>query len=268
MYFRDPDGDALTYRVSSTIPSIAAASVSGNIVTIAGVSRGRVTLTLTARDPAGLTATQTVAVSVVQTANRPPEAVGAIPAQALQPGEEASLDISSYFHDPDGDALTYSALSSDEGVVVATMWRADNRILVFNVPAAIAEGEATVTVAATDPEGLTATQEVSVTVGGNRAPEAVGTIPPQSLAHGTFGQASFSVVPYFHDPDGDKLTYSAESGNAALVSAAMWPYEDGVLVLRSAGAVGSTTVTVTATDPGGLTATQTLSVTVRPPGSR
>ena len=40
---------------------------------------------------------------------RGPEAVGTIPPQTLEPDGETSLDVSSYFRDPDGDALTYTA---------------------------------------------------------------------------------------------------------------------------------------------------------------
>lgn len=161
-YFRDPDGDALTYRVSSSLLQVAAASVSGSIVTVAGVSLGRATLTLTAADPAGLTATQTVTVSVtVRTGNSAPQPVGTIPAQTMEPDGERSVEVSSYFRDPDGDPLTYTASSSDDDVVVATMWASNNRLLVLN---AGSEGTATVTVTAADPAGLTTTQSVTVTV--------------------------------------------------------------------------------------------------------
>ena len=48
--------------------------------------------------------------------NRPPQAVGTIPEQTLPVGEAATVELSSYFNDPDGDALSYTAASSNSGV--------------------------------------------------------------------------------------------------------------------------------------------------------
>ena len=67
-----------------------------------------------------------------------------------------------------------------------------------------------------------------------------------------------NVSSYFTDPDGDALTYTASSGNAAVASATA----TGATLTITGRGPGSTTVTVTARDPGGLTATQTVSVTV------
>jgi len=254
-YFRDPDGDALTYSASSRLPGLAAASMSGSVVTVTGVESGRTTVTVTAADPGELTATQRVSVTVGPP-NRAPEAVGSIPSIGLPIGGSEPVEVSSYFQDPDGDALTYSADSSDEGVAAASM--SGSVVTVTGV----ASGQATVTVTAADPGGLTATQSVAVTVGtGNRAPETVGTIPPQRLEPS--GESSLDVSPYFHDPDGDALTYTASSSDEGVVEATMWVTDNRLLVLN-ADAEGSASVTVTATDPSGLTATQTVTVTVQP----
>ena len=60
----DPDGDALTYAATSSNSAIAKISVSGSTVTITAVAAGRATLTVTARDPDGLTAQQQASVTV------------------------------------------------------------------------------------------------------------------------------------------------------------------------------------------------------------
>ena len=54
--FEDPDGDALSYSVSVEPPGVAAASVSGSIVTVQPVGLGTAIARVTARDPGGLTA--------------------------------------------------------------------------------------------------------------------------------------------------------------------------------------------------------------------
>ena len=91
----------------------------------------------------------------------------------------------------------------------------------------------------------------------NRSPESVGTIPPQALAES--GPAvGVAMDAYFTDPDDDPLTYTAASGQAGTVTA----LASGDTVWLVPGAAGAATVTVTATDPGGLMATQTIAVTV------
>ena len=253
-YFSDPDGDALTYSAVSSLPGLAAASVSGRVLTVTGVGEGRTTVTVTAVDPHGLTATQRVSVTVGPQ-NRAPEAVGTIPSLDLPIGGRESVDVSSYFHDPDGDELTYAASSGDAGVASASV---SGSVVAV---AGAGTGRTTVTVTAEDPGGLTATQEVAVAVGsGNRAPEAVGTIPPQTVEPVSATPTSLDLSPYFRDPDGDPLTYTANSPNTNVVGAVV--IDNHYLSLAGTDP-GTVTVTVTATDPGGLTATQTVVVTVR-----
>ena len=64
-YFSDPDGDALTFAASSSDAGVASVSVSGSLAMVVGLARGSATITVSARDPGGLEATQTAAVNVV-----------------------------------------------------------------------------------------------------------------------------------------------------------------------------------------------------------
>ena len=63
-YFRDPDGDPLTYTAASGNPDIVAASVSAGTVVLAPRGRGAATVTIAASDPGGLEATHAVDVTV------------------------------------------------------------------------------------------------------------------------------------------------------------------------------------------------------------
>lgn len=63
-YFTDDDGDQLTYSASSTAPVVLSASVTGSILSIVGRTKGQGSVTVTARDPDGLSATQQVGVTV------------------------------------------------------------------------------------------------------------------------------------------------------------------------------------------------------------
>ena len=151
---------------------------------ITGVCTASVSLTFTARRGS----------SPPPSGNRAPEAVGAIPAQTLTAGGSArNVNAAGYFRDPDGDALSYTARSSRSSVVAVTV----SGSTVTLTPSS--QGSATVTVTARDPEGLTATQHISVTVesggggGGGSSACRVGQVysPGESCTHrGT----TFSVL--------------------------------------------------------------------------
>ena len=93
-------------------------------------------------------------------ANRPPEPVGALSPVRIGLNEgTATVDVSGAFRDPDGDRLTYGAMSS--AVQVAAVSISGSRVTVTPV----SDGAATVRVTATDPGGLSAAQTFTVTVG-------------------------------------------------------------------------------------------------------
>ena len=93
------------------------------------------------------------------TGNRPPSAAGSVPDQAVTvSGTAAMVNMAPYFTDPDGDALTYSAVSSNAAVVTTSV--SESTVMLTPVSA----GAATTTVTARDLDGLTATQSVAVTV--------------------------------------------------------------------------------------------------------
>ncbi len=78
--------------------------------------------------------------------------------------------------------------------------------------------------------------------------------------------ARVDVAPYFSDPDGDTLAYAVVSSDVGIVGAGVAGSTVVLIPVRAGAAVA----TVTATDPGGLSATHPIAVTVRqddPPGS-
>ena len=66
-YFNDPDGDPLTFTAASSRVNVVTVGVAGSIVTLTPVDNGTATVTVTARDPGGLSATQTIVVTVRNT---------------------------------------------------------------------------------------------------------------------------------------------------------------------------------------------------------
>ena len=165
-------------------------------------------------------------------------------------GTSGTINLVSYFSDPDGDTLTYAAGSSDTSI--ATVSTSTNSLTIT----AKAAGTATITVIATDPGNLTAEQQFSVTV--NTPPTTVGTIPDQSVVDG--GEAATVVLTsYFGDTADDTLTYTADSSDTAIATVSV----SAETLSVSPESAGTATITVTATDTASSTATQTFSVSVR-----
>ena len=186
--------------------------------------------------------------------NRPPEPVGEIePLMLTEGGPTVEVDVSGAFRDPDGDELKFAAESNDEQVATVTASEA----MVTIVP--VRAGSATITVTATDPAGLSATQETAVTVEEreNRSPEPVGEIEPLMLTEGG-PTVEVDVSGAFRDPDGDELKFAAESNDEQVATAEV----DGAKLTVRPVAAGEAMVTVTASD-GSLTAEQRFIVTVR-----
>ena len=252
-YFRDPDGDRLTYATTTSDADVAAARVSGSRITIIAAAPGNTSITVTASDPDGLTAPPQRIRVIVEAANRAPAAVGGIRLQELVEGTGVEINVSSYFRDPDGDRLAYSA-STSRAAVVAVVRVSGSTIRIGGAGA----GDAVVTVTARDPDGLTASpQEIRVIVeAANRAPVPVGRIGALELIEGD--TVEIDVSRYFRDPDGDLLTYQGRAADVPVAATTV----SGRTVRIVAKGEGSTMVVVAARDPEGLTATQGISVAV------
>ena len=245
-HFRDPDGDALSYEASSSNEAVARVAASGSEVTVTGVSRGDARVTVTALDGRGGSVPQAFAVTVP---NRAPEAVGSIGPVTTYMHGRVTVGASDAFRDPDGDALTYRASSSDEGVVTVEMAR--NVVEIRTV----SRGSATVTVTADDGFGGTAEQEFDVEVP-NREPISLGSIKDRTVARGE----SFKVglAEYFRDFDLDKLTYTATAYPGGFASFSVAGAELTVTGVKK----GSARVAVLASDGHGGSAEQSFQLTV------
>ena len=186
--------------------------------------------------------------------NRAPQTAEAIPDQTVFLGDDKPLDMQSYFTDPDDDALIYEATSSNTHVATASVSASVVTLMAINL------GRADVSVTATDPGGLTATQTFSVTgeQPPNRAPQVSTSLPDQTLTLDEYERASIDLNAYFTDPDGDALTYEVTSSNTHVATASV---SSSTLTLV-AGHLGRADVRVTASDSGDLTATQRFSLTV------
>ena len=252
-YFTDANNDTLTYTFEadwSTPDPIATVTLSGSTLTVTPVSVGTVTMTVTATDPQNQSATQTYTVNIYQP-NRAPTTVGTIPDQKLKlGGSAATISMSQYFNDEDGDTLTYVATAASLSIVLPHAGAPGEMNL-----NAVAVGSTSVTFTATDPDGLTATQTFNVKV--YNGPETVGTISDATLDSGG-NTHTVDLSTYFDAIDTSTLTYTVISSNTSFATVSL----SGTTLTVTSVAAGTVTITATATDLDGLTATQTFTVTV------
>ena len=185
-------------------------------------------------------------------ANQPPRAVGALPDRSLMRHDRVDVDLSAAFVDPDGDPLRYAVSSSTPEVV--TVLAAGARMTLT----AVGAGAATIGVTAADPGGLTAAQSfaVTVTVGANLPPAAVGALPDRTLQLATTLDVDLSLV--FADPDQDPLTFAASSSAPDVVAVRL----SGARLTLTAAALGTASIRVSATDAVGQSTGRSFTVTV------
>ena len=96
-----------------------------------------------------------------------------------------------------------------------------------------------------------------VRVGANRPPAVVGTLPDRGLTVGS--TLDVDVAQPFVDPDGDRLSIDVSWSRPDVVTVVA---AGGTSVTLTAVGVGAAAIQVTATDPGGLSAALSFTVTV------
>ena len=280
-YFRDGDGDDLTYEVESKNTAVATVSDADDdsAITITAVSVGTAMITVTAYDDRskGVKEAFTVTVEAAPPAiNGPPTVKDGVSKYVppLVVGKSWTADLDNYFTDPEGDTLTYGAPSSDPETV-ATVSASDTDASMITITA-VSAGTATVTVTADDGmsnDGVAnadATLTLNVTV--EAAPPPANNPPTRTDKAAPTVTLVLEDTPtktvdvsdgYFSDADAaDTLTYTVSEGNdkaGASIS--------GSTVTITAKAAGSATITVTASDGNGGSATMDIMVTVDPPSN-
>ena len=270
--FSDPDGDDLTYTVSSDKTSVATATrsaVKDHVIVIKPVSAGSATVTVTAgdrglNDDARLIATQTISVTVK--ANTAPTFSSLA---SVEVAENTTTVVTvtaadSESEDTIGDYSIKSGADKDKfSIVASTGALSFSSAPNFEDPDSDADSnvyKVTVEVkSGTGDREKKATQDITVTVTNvNETPVAKDTISAVTLNQDG-NSDSVDVASNFSDPDAnDTLTYTASSSKESVATVSV--SDSTITITPKAG--GAATITVTATDSGNETATQTISVTV------
>ena len=252
----DPDGDAVTYSLASGDGERFAVGAHDGAVTYVGAGEdfeaepNQYELSVRARDQHGADARVRVTVAVTN-ANEPPSAEDDEAGTAED--QRVVIDVLANDTDPDGDSLRVESVSAP----AHGMARVASSGGVAYTPDADYHGMDRFTYVVADGHGETAAAAVEVTVAPvNDAPMAAGIIPDQRLYVGD-EPGSLDLRPFFDDRDGDPLSYTAVASDTAVAVG----LTDATLTLTVARP-GAAMVTVTAQDPGGLTATQAFMVTM------
>ncbi|WP_291907133.1 PKD domain-containing protein [Chitinophaga sp. CB10] len=254
---RDPDGSIATYKWTQTAgPSTATiATPAAAKTTVSGLVKGVYTFRLTATDNKGLSAYDDVVVTVQDAANKPPQANAGPDAIITLPVSSVQLDGSGST-DPDGSIASY-AWSQTAGPNTATLTGAASAKATAS---GLVKGVYTFRLTVKDNGGLTATDEVQITVQqapvDKKPPVAVATAPDTIVLPVNTVTLNGSAS---SDPDGNIVSWSwtqlsgpgihlAGSGTAIATAANM---PEGVYSFK-----------LVVTDNDGLSATTTLKVVV------
>lgn len=195
-------------------------------------------VTVTATDPGGLTGSAVVTVTAIQPNRAPTMVSGAFDAVGGQPFSARVTGS-----DLDGDAVTFSVSGAPYGLKMTAGGE-----LSWPVPV---RGKYTLRVTARDARGLTSSAYFVLTV--TQLPTAPSVT--SAAVSGKVGTALSYAMRWF-DANGDLLNFSLADAPVGMTISSKgvvsWP----------APAAGTYSVTMTATDPGGLTGSGTLNLTV------
>jgi len=166
--------------------------------------------------------------------NRPPELLKSMPDMEIYPGASASINLSGYFYDPDGDSLEFSFIAEEQLTVSI-----DSGIATITADPNF-EGDSKLTFLASDLREKTAGNEITILIRRfNRPPE--GQVPNQILEVNS--SLKIKLSGYFSDPDGDVLSYSVLPNENLLLG-----LSGSELSVSSVGQAGLFTVIVNASD--------------------
>ena len=200
--FSDADNDSLTITAASSDTAVATVSVSAghSTLTLSAQGRGTATVTVTAADGNGGTVSDAFTVRV-KAAPTVASAVGDV--SGLTEGDTRDVSLAGVFSDADGDGLTITASSSDNGKATVSAASDGSRLTLTGV----AEGTATVTVTAQDADGNRVSDRFTVaveapppqeTAPADGAPTVASPLADVSLVGPTPREISLSGV--FNDP--------------------------------------------------------------------
>ena len=254
-----PDS-ALTFTALSSRPDIATVSVLAGNLTLTPLpnANGALTITVRASDPEGLFVDVTTNVTIIAVNDTPSGSLN--PISANEDAPPITINLADSFADiesPDS-ALTFTALSSRPDIASVSI----NGTFLTITPGKDANGSLTITVRATDPEGLFVDVLTSVTLFPVNDPPVIPAAIPDVAANDAGSNAVIDFSPLVSDPDsGDVITWRVIGNtNPALFSELSFDPQ-GRLTIRYAPYVsGEAAITVSVSDAAGTVAQRSFKI--------
>lgn len=161
-------------------------------------------------------------------------------------------NLTSAFSDPEGGPVSFQITSTQDTSVITASISVNAEAESLLVLTKTGIGNGTVQVTASDAEGNETVHDIPFAFS-NQPPSAVGALPNITQ------QTSFNLHEYFTDPNSDDLVYTVSTSPDPAVATATIEDVGGDLMLTVTPVGGGEgTLVVTATDPYGKTATQSL----------
>lgn len=255
-YVSDADDpiSTLTLVAGSSDTTKTTVSINGAILNISSkASLGNSTITVTATDPDGASATKSFTVTVANIINAPTgfSAIAGDNIVTLNWTRPSGTYAKTQYRQKAGTgqyrSWTDIPNSSNAGVTTYAIGRLINgEAYTFQIRVVTAEGE----------EGAPSVERSATPMNMNRAPVWTA-IPDQSLDAGS--TKTIDLSRYASDPDNDTITYDASSGDETKATVSL---SGSMLTITATSSPGNVDITVTAQDPGGLTANQIISTKV------
>ena len=235
--FVDPEKQTLAFTasVSATPEGAVEAVLAAGDLTVTAVAAGKAIITVTASD-GNESAEARLNVKVIDAGA--PELVGVIEGTALTYGDEHVISGTKIVSAFEGEGLSFSAERSGGDNVVFVHMADDNTVTII---ARGDDGDAEVTITATDEDGESYPHTIKILVRETIVPKASGTPDAVTLVVGGEPEV-VDVSMYFSDPMVGDVTYTAMSDNDAVATAA----RDGSMVTITPEGRGSAMVEVTA----------------------
>jgi hypothetical protein len=261
--FTDPQGEPLTYSAALSSGAALPAWLKFNPATetfagSAPTSDQTLGIVVTATDSSGLSASETIAASVIN----PPKLAVRTANQIWYHGRTLSLALAGTFSDPQGGTLSYAAALS--GGQALPSW------LTFNAATQTFGGGApgvaqtlSIAVTATDSFGLSSSETFSATV--IAAPKVAAATPNQTWAEGRPLSLTLAAGT-FADPQGETLSYAAAQWNGSALPGWLTFNAATRTFSGTAPATAQTVnILVTATNSSGLSVSEQFAAVLAPP---
>lgn len=255
-HFEDPDDDPLDFSFLFSTDTSVTLTKDGDDLVITEIKDGSTNITVIAFDEFNADDSTEFIITVTnEQINVPPFVVNEIDDIFLQEGfDPFDLDISTVFDDVNDDELTYSIIVSNAGF-------ADIQLEGTNISVnSLSIGETHITLKADDGnEGVASTDFIIHVEDINLSPRVVETIDDIEVDEG-FDIFSFYVGDVFEDPDEDEITIEFISSETDIVDIKM--NANNLIFDEIPMSFGTTTITLTASDPEGLQETLAFQFTI------